>query len=60
MWRPSTPDVCLNTSLVTLLGSSVQLEVYCLMWGSFLSVEVLDESRVGIEIRSSRVPVRIA
>lgn len=51
------PDVCSNTSLLTLLNSSVYRNQDSRVRGGLLRVEVLDQRRVGVEIRSRRVPV---
>lgn len=52
------PDVCLHTSFVPFFSARIERKMYCLMWCRFLCVEVLYKCGVGIQGRSSGVPIQ--
>ena len=48
--QDDVPDVCLDTSLLASFSTSINSNVDGLMRASFLGVEILDESRVSVEV----------
>lgn len=46
------PDVRLHARLLAFLYAGVKGQMYSLVWRSFLCVEILNQSRVGVQVRS--------
>ena len=44
------PDIRLNARLVAQFGTGVQSDMDRRIWRSFLRVEILNQSRIGVQI----------